>query len=181
MLRRPDIDHILRAAASLSGHSRFVMVGTGAVIATAKHIPLVMMMTDEIDIYVEDAPDPDWVSDLIDGSIGRDSQFHRTFGYYGDGVSKRTATMPLDWRGRATEYTTPDRLATALCPSAEDIAIAKLCAWREKDQVWLREAFRVGVAKATDTIKLLGGELPESAPARDELLRRMSIMSPTGA
>ena len=53
-LRRPDIDHILRAAASLSGHSRFVMVGTGAVIATAKHIPVVMMMTEEIDIYVED-------------------------------------------------------------------------------------------------------------------------------
>jgi hypothetical protein len=30
MLRRPDIAHILRAAASLSGHSRFVMVGTPA-------------------------------------------------------------------------------------------------------------------------------------------------------
>jgi hypothetical protein len=141
MLRRPDIDHILRAAASLSGHSRFVMVGTGAVIATAKHIPPVMMMTEEIDIYVEDAPDPDWVSDLIDGSIGRDSQFHRTFGYYGDGVSKRTAVMPLDWRDRAAEYTTPDRLATAVCPSAEDIAIAKLSAWREKDQVWRAKRF----------------------------------------
>src|ERR1051326_2386159 len=126
MLRRPDIDHILRAAASLSGHRDFVMVGSGAVIAIAKHIPVVMMMTEEIDIYVEDAPDPDWVSDLIDASIGRYSQFHKTFGYYGDGVSKRAAIMPLDWRGRATEYKTPDGLATALCPSAEDIAIDKL-------------------------------------------------------
>jgi hypothetical protein len=176
MLRRPDIDHILRAAASLSGHSRFVMVGTGAVIATTKHIPVAMMMTEEIDIYAEDADDPDWVSDLIDGSIGRDSQFHRTFGYYGDGVSKRTAVMPLDWRGRATEYTTPDGLATAVCPSAEDIAIAKLCAWRDKDQAWLREAFRSGIAKATEAAKLLDGELPETAPARDELTRRMNVV-----
>jgi hypothetical protein len=80
MLRRPDIDHILRAAATLSGHTRFVMVGTGAVIATAKPIPVAMMLTQEIDIYVEDAPDPDLISDMIDGSIGRDSQFHRTFG-----------------------------------------------------------------------------------------------------
>jgi hypothetical protein len=175
MLRRPDINHILRAAASLSGYSRFVMVGTGAVIATAKHIPVVMMMTEEIDIYVEDAADPDWISDLIDGSIGRDSQFHRTFGYYGDGVSKRTAVMPLDWRDRATEYTTPDGLATAVCPSAEDIAIAKLCAWRDKDQVWLREAFRTGVAKAREVATLLHRELPEVAPARDELIRRLNV------
>ncbi len=79
MLRRPDIDHILRAAASLSGHTRFVMVGTGAVIATAKHLPVAMMLTEEIDIYVEDAADPEWISDLIDAprldvtrsSIGR--------------------------------------------------------------------------------------------------------------
>jgi len=153
------------------------MVGTGAVIVTAKHIPVVMMMTEEIDIYVEDAPDPAWISDLIDASIGRDSQFHRTFGYYGDGVSKRTAVMPLDWRGRAKEYTTPDGLATALCPSAEDIAIAKLCAWREKDQVWLREAFRSGVAKASEAATLLRGELPEAAPSKDELLRRLNIAS----
>jgi hypothetical protein len=154
MLRRPDIDHILRAAASLSGHKRFVMVGTGAIIATAKHIPVVMMMTEEIDIYVEDAEDPDWVSDLIDASIGRDSQFHRAFGYYCDGVSQRTSVMPLDWRVRATEYTTPDGLVTAVCPGAEDIAIAKLCAWRDKDQTWLREAFRTGVAKAPDSATL---------------------------
>ena|ERR1700722_14142436 len=180
MLRRPDIDHILRAAASLSGHSRFVMVGTGAVIATARHIPVAMMLTEEIDIYVEDATDPALISDLIDASIGRDSQFHKTFGYYGDGVSSRTAVMPLDWRSRAVEYATPDGLATALCPSAEDIAIAKLCAWREKDQAWLREAFRFGVAKAGKVSALLRGEMPEAAPSADELARRVDVAAVSG-
>ncbi len=89
------------------------------------------------------------ISDLIDGSIGRNSQFHKTFGYYGDGVSPNSAIMPLDWRSRALEYVTPDGLATAVCPSADDIAIAKLTAWREKDQAWLREALRSGIAKAS--------------------------------
>ena len=173
MLRRRDIDHILRAAASLSGETRFVMVGTGAVIATANHIPVAMMLTQEIDIYAEDAADPEWVSDLIDGSIGRYSQFHRTFGYYGDGVSERTAIMPLDWRSRAVEYATPDGAATAVCPSAEDIAVAKLCAWREKDQGWLREAFCSGVAKADRMRELLRGALPDAAPDRVELHRRL--------
>jgi hypothetical protein len=50
MLDRADIDHILRAAAPLSGHARFVMIGTGAVIAIAKHGPVAMMLTKEIDI-----------------------------------------------------------------------------------------------------------------------------------
>src|ERR1700733_4318496 len=180
MLRRPDIDHILRAAAALSGHTRFVMVGTGAVIATARHIPVAMMLTEEIDICVEDAADPDWISDMIDASIGRDSQLHRTFGYHGDGVSSRTATMPLDWRSRAVEYATPDGLATAICPSAEDIAIAKLCAWREKDQDWLREAFRSGVAKADKTAALLRSALPEVAPALEELVRRIGVATAPG-
>jgi len=44
---------------------------------------------------------------------------------------------------------TPDGLATAVCPSANDIAIAKLTAWREKDQAWLREALRSGIANAS--------------------------------
>ena len=106
--------------------------------------------------------------------------FHRTFGYYGDGVSSRTAIMPLDWRTRAVEYATPDGLAIALCPSAEDIAIAKLCAWREKDQAWLREAFRSGVAKADKAAALLRGALPEAAPAREELARRLSVATARG-
>jgi hypothetical protein len=173
MLRRSDIDHILCAAASLSGHSRFVMIGTGAVIATVRHIPVVMMQTQEIDIYAEDVADPELISDLIDGSIGRDSPFHRTFGYYGDGVSPRTAVMPLDWRNRAVEYVTPDGLATAVCPSADDIAIAKLCAWREKDQAWLREAFNSGIARRERVGVLLRTELPTEAPAPDELARRL--------
>jgi len=180
VLRRRDIDHILRAAAALSGHAHFVMVGTGAVIATVRHIPLAMMMTEEIDIYVEDAADPEWISDLIDATIGRYSQFHRTFGYYGDGVSQRTAVMPLDWRSRTVEYATPDGLATALCPSAEDIAIAKLCAWREKDQAWLREVFRSGIAKAAKVADLLGSPLPDAAPAADELVRRLGVATAPG-
>jgi hypothetical protein len=177
MLRRSDIDHILRAAASLSGYSRFVMVDTGAVIAIARHIPAVMMMTEEIDIYAEDAADIALVSDLIDGSIGRYSLFHKTFGYYGDGVSPSTAVMPLDWRSRAVEYVTPDGLATAICPSANDIAIAKLTAWREKDQAWLREALRSGIAKADRIAALLQTTLSPSAPAADELARRLSNAS----
>ena len=50
--------------------------------------------------------------------------------------------MPQDWRSRAVEYVTVGGHATAVCPSANDIGVAKLTAWREKDQHWLGELAR---------------------------------------
>ena len=100
MLRKEDIDHILRAAAAVTNQSSFVLIGTGAVIATARHVPASMMMTPEIDLYVE-SDDNETFSDLIDATIGHGSMFHRTFHYHGDGVGAHTAIMPRDWRSRA--------------------------------------------------------------------------------
>jgi hypothetical protein len=178
VLRRPDIDHILRAAAALANHARFVIVGNAAVIITARHIPASMMMTQEIDIYADGITDPEPISDLIDASIGEGSQFHRTFSYYGDGVSPGTAIMPDDWRGRTIQYVTADGLVTAICPSANDIAIAKLCAWREKDRDWLRAAVNAGIIDTDRIGALLRTPMPRNAPALTELLRRLDILRP---
>lgn len=95
MLRKENIDHILRAAAAVTNQSSFVLTGTGAVIATARRVPASMMMTPEIDLYVE-GDDNETFSDLIDATIGRGSMFHRTFRYHGDGVGTRTTIMPRD-------------------------------------------------------------------------------------
>ncbi|MEJ0077977.1 MAG: hypothetical protein WDO17_21575 [Alphaproteobacteria bacterium] len=97
IMRRKSIDHILRAAAEVTSNKRFVLVGSAALIARAKHVPLNMMYTPEIDIYAPDADDVGLASELIDGNIGQGSQFHSQFGYYGDGVSPGTAKMPTDW------------------------------------------------------------------------------------
>jgi hypothetical protein len=174
MLRRPDIDHILRAAAVITDHARFVVVGTGAVIITARHIPAAMMLTAEIDLYADGVDDPEPISDLIDATIGHGSMFHRTFHYYGDGVSPDTAIMPADWRTRATEHVVADGGAVAICPSADDIAVAKLCAWREKDRDWLRVAFQAGIANAKRVAAMLRTDLPDTAPAVEELERRLA-------
>lgn len=177
MLRRDDIDHILRAAASITNHRRFVVIGTGAVIIAARHIPAAMMLTPEIDLYADGLADPEPVSDLIDATIGHGSMFHRTFHYYGDGVSPNTAIMPVDWRVRATEYTPSDGSATAICPSADDIAIAKLSAWRDKDRDWLRDAVQSGIVNLSTVATLLQAALPAGAPDAPELARRLRVLA----
>jgi hypothetical protein len=63
----------------ITNHARLVVVGTGAVILTARHIPAAMMLTAEIDLYADGVADPEPISDLIDATIGHGSMFHRTF------------------------------------------------------------------------------------------------------
>lgn len=146
IMRRRSIDHILRAAAGVTGQTRFVLVGSAAVIARTKHIPLNMMYTPEIDIYAPDADDIELASEQIVGNIGQGSQFHNEFGYYGDGVSPATAKMPIDWQERAVEYMGEECPGViAIVPDEDDVALAKLAAWREKDQAWLAEGAKAGV------------------------------------
>jgi hypothetical protein len=181
MLRRDDIDHILRAAASITNHRRFVVIGTGAVIITARHIPASMTVTPEIDLYADGISDPEPMSDLIDITIGHGSMFHRTFHYHGDGVSPNTAIMPTDWRVRATEYTPSDGSMTAVCPSADDIAIAELSAWRDKDRDWLRDAVQSGIVNLATVETLLRASLPATAPDAVELERRLRALAEPSA
>ncbi|HEX4769033.1 MAG TPA: DUF6036 family nucleotidyltransferase [Lichenihabitans sp.] len=176
-LRKQDIAHLLRSAAAITRCSAFVMVGTGAVIARGKTIPLDLMRTREIDIYALGIDDVDEVSTLIDGTIGEGSQFDEAFGYYAHGVGERTACLPEDWRTRATELRlqAPARV-TCLCPETNDIALAKACAWREKDRAWLRSALLSGIISLdvmSDRAALIDNP---NAPPEAELRRRLATL-----
>lgn len=58
------------------------------------------------------------------------------------------------------------------------MALAKLVAWREKDQDWLRSGLKAGLFSLTDMQARLD-RMPESAPGIDELLRRLSSLAAT--
>jgi hypothetical protein len=139
-MNKANIDHILRAASAVTNEHQFVLVGSGAVIASLRNVPYEMLNTDEIDIYVENTD----MEALITGTLGPDSMFHRTWNYYADG-GPDTSVMPLDWKSRASIYTIPDGSVTAICPSVADIAVAKLCAARDKDRQWLRAGAKNGL------------------------------------
>jgi hypothetical protein len=175
MITRRALDHVLRACASITGEKTFVVVGSSAVVATIAEPPPEMLMTREVDLYAPDAPDIDAASDLIDGSIGSGSIFESTFGYAADGVSPGTAVLPQAWRARAIVYSSPNAGgATAVIPTLEDIAAAKLVAWREKDRVWLIAAIAHGIVNP-DIIVARFAELPSSAPSGEEMNTRLAV------
>jgi hypothetical protein len=73
-------------------------------------------------------------ADLVDGAIGEDSLFHQTYGYYGQGVSISTATLPAGWEDRLVSFVHAGSLpAEAVCLDPVDLVVAKLVAGRAKD------------------------------------------------
>jgi hypothetical protein len=104
--------------------------------------------------------------DLIDGSLGEESYFHRTFGYYAQGVDETTAMLPEGWRERLIPIRGPNtRGATGWTLEVHDLLVSKLIAGRPKDLAFATEALRAGLADK----RLLSERL--AATAIDERLR----------
>jgi len=144
-----------------------------------------MTQTAEVDIYAFEALNVEQLSDLIDGSIGQDSRFHSTFGYYADGVSPETSKMPLDWAKRANRYESPECPGVlAILPEENDIALAKLVAWREKDIGWLKDGIAAGVLSLEKMSSRLPSmpalDLGQGMPDRDTLKSRLQILGSAG-
>jgi Nucleotidyltransferase of unknown function (DUF6036) len=136
-------------------------------------MPADMTITKEIDIYAPHADDIESISEMIDANIGQGSKFHDEFGYYGDGVSPTTAKMPNDWQARAVEYRgagAPD--VAAIVPEENDVALAKLAAWRDKDQDWLARGVNYGVLSLKAMVTRLD-RMPEANPERGSPTREI--------
>jgi hypothetical protein len=186
IMQRDKVDHVLRAAASVTGHRVFVLIGSAALIARIKGpTPASMLMTQEVDIYAFDVGNVEELSDMIDGSLGQNSPFHTSFGFYADGVSPETAKMPSDWMTRASRYSSPACPGvTAIVPEENDLALAKLVAWREKDIDWLG----TGVAHRILSLDEMEARLDRVPPAAgassipkiEDLRERLRILRASG-
>ena len=149
-MNRAALEHIIRAAAVISGDDEIIVIGSQAVLASFPDAPAVMLLSDEADVYPKNFPER---ADLIEGSIGELSPFHDTFGYYAKGASEQTASLPLGWQTRLVPLQNPNtRGATGLCLEVHDLVAAKLVAGREKDKVYAAAAI---AAKIVDVELLL--------------------------
>ena len=153
-MRRPQLEHIIRAATGITGATEFVIVGSQAVLGQFPQAPDELLVSIEADIFsLRNSTD----SDLIDGSIGEGSPFHQTFGYYAHGVSEETAVLPAGWRDRLVSiHNSNTGGGTGLCLEIHDLAISKLVAGREKDLDFLSGILRHRLARAESIRSRLG-------------------------
>jgi len=149
-MRRPQLEHIIRAAAGITGAAEFVIIGSQAVLGQFPQAPDELLVSIEADVFsTRNSAD----SDLIDGSIGEGSPFHQTFGYYAHGVSGETAVLPAGWRDRLVPiHNSNTGGGTGLCLEIHDLAVSKLVAGREKDMNFIAGILRHRLANA-ETIR----------------------------
>jgi hypothetical protein len=169
-LNRRQLEHVVRAAAAITGLGRFVLVGSQAALVQHRKLPPAMVQSDKVDLYPPDRPE---LAEVVDGAIGRDSPFHATFGYYADGVGPETAKLPCGWEGRAFRLKNPRTGgATAVAPELHDLAAAKLVAGREKDVRWVEAAIAAGLLRT----ELLAERVDaiEAEPALKERARALA-------
>lgn len=143
-MTRAQLEHILRAAAGITGADEFVIVGSQAVLGSYPDAPRPLTNSMEADLFTFRSPED---SNLIDGTIGEDSPFQQTFGYCAHGVGEETSTLPRGWKDRLVPVKSANTGgATGLCLEVHDLAVAKLAAGREKDVEYIRALFKHGLA-----------------------------------
>lgn len=172
-VRRHELEHILRAAAGITGESEFVVVGSQASLDQFADPPPDMLISHDVYLYPYHRPE---LADLIDGAIGQDSLFYANFGYYADGVGPETTRLPGGWETRAVRMRNANTGgATAICPEIHDLAVAKLVAGREKDMDWVRAGVRAGLI---DPAQLRGrlAETEVEAAVRTVVVGRLSVL-----
>jgi hypothetical protein len=139
-MRRQDLEHVIRAASAISGERELVIVGSAALLGAVPDPPEELARSRDVDLYPRRKPD---LADLIDGSIGEQSPFEDKFGFYAQGVSPRTATLPAGWEARLVKVQNDNtHQNVGYCLEPHDLAVSKLAAGREKDHDFVRAMLR---------------------------------------
>jgi hypothetical protein len=169
-VKREDLEHVIRAAAAVSGCDQIVVVGSQAVLGQHPDAPRVLLFSQEADVYPRDRPDK---AIDIDGAMGDGSQFHETFGYYAHGVGPETAKAPAGWEGRlvpvrVSRVPASDGEATGWCLESHDLVLAKCAAGREQDWEFAREAVRHGIVEPDELLHRVA-DLPVDKAHREHV------------
>lgn len=165
-VNREQLEHVIRAAASISGDDDLVIVGSQAILGQFPEAPAELLRSVEVDLYPLHDPER---ADVVEGGIGELSPFHETFGYYAQAVGPTTAILPEGWRDRLVPVRSEKtRGATGWCLEVHDLVLSKCAACRDKD----REYLRVALAHGLVTRELLSSRLatmPLDAPVRAQI------------
>jgi len=164
-VKRPELEHLIRAAGSIANSRELVIIGSQAILGTFPDPPSELTISQEADLYPLDAPEK---AELVDGSIGEKSPFHDTFGYYAHGVAPETAVLPRNWPSRLARVQNQNTNGIAgLCLSPVDLAISKLVAGREKDLSFVKAMLRYKLVQIERIVSLF----PELSPEQVALVQ----------
>jgi len=158
-MRRDQLEHAIRTACQIIDRSEVIVVGSQAILGTFREdaLPADATMSVEVDILpIADGNDETArLADLIEGVAGEFSTFEELHGFSIDGVDLETSALPDRWRDRLVKVQNANTAApagrpqfTGWCLDKEDLCVAKLCAFREKDCNFVAALLEAGLVDA---------------------------------
>ena len=96
-MRYDQLEHAIRASCEVAEDTEILIFGSQAILGTYPNAHESLRASIEVDVQAKNKPE---MTDLIDSSLGEDSQFHITHGFYVHGVSIDAATLPEGWSER---------------------------------------------------------------------------------
>ncbi|GAB2459622.1 hypothetical protein GCM10027062_44110 [Nocardioides hungaricus] len=144
-MRRDQLEHAIRTACQIIEQREVIVVGSQAILGTydESELPTAATMSVEVDILpiANSNDETARLADLIEGVAGEFSPFEQLHGFSIDGVDLETAVLPDGWRDRLIKVQNANTAAptgeprfTGWCLDKEDLCVAKLVAFREKDR-----------------------------------------------
>jgi hypothetical protein len=134
-VKREDLEHLIRAAASVLGEPDVLVIGSQAILGSYNDSGLPADVTLSIEADLGSFEDPDeHKADQIHGALGELSPFHQSFGVYGDGITAASAVLPAGWQDRLVPLAdSTGSGAVGWCLDIHDLCAAKVYAGRPKD------------------------------------------------
>lgn len=149
-MQRAHLEHIIRAAANVTGDQEIVVIGSQAILATVPDPPAELTASMEADVFPKNHRE---MAVAIDGALGEFSSFHTSFGYYASAVGPETAVAPEGWMRRLVPLRNANTgNAIGWCIEVHDLILAKLAAGRDKDVRFCEIAARAGLVN-TSTLR----------------------------
>jgi hypothetical protein len=146
-----DLERAVRAVATEFNTDKVFIIGSQGILLAWPEAPPRMRVSPEIDAYPDNARD--WeneerkrrpeehpeASEQINALFGSGSQFHRTHGFYIDGVDQHTAQLPDGWEARAVtrQVHFGQRIVAAIAPCPDDLIVSKLARLDDKDKAFI--------------------------------------------
>jgi hypothetical protein len=136
-----------------------IVLGSQAILGVYQEdeLPPEATRSMEVDILARGASQEETAqnADRLTGAAGELSPFDATHGFHLDGVDDLTAALPRGWESRLVEASNPATYDVALrrqftgwCLDPHDLCAAKLIAFREKDQRFVRALVESGLVDA---------------------------------
>jgi hypothetical protein len=127
---RGQLEHVIRAAAAITGDDEIVVIGSTSILGQFPDAPVEMLGSIEADIYPRNHPERFELLDII----GEMSRFQETFGYYADPVQHDLPKLPSGWEGRLISVSVDGSgRVRGLCLEVHDLVLPST--WRRDRRI----------------------------------------------